>query len=257
MRAIIVILIVAAASAQDLKEAALGAKLAEDIRQGTTAIENPAVQNYIDRIGHKLAAANRVYTFSLISDDASGDTHEPLSLPGGYVFVSADLIHSAANEAELAGMLAHAMAHVSLPPLRVDGAQIPIVFTGGWQGLGPGRDALVPMSLIKTQRDNELRADAIAVHAMSESGYDPEALTAYIARTQPPAERAAKVFAVLPDRDARIAALRQTITELPAKAYPPTDPNEFSRMQEQVRNTVRSAVPSMQDRPRPTLKRQN
>jgi predicted Zn-dependent protease len=260
MRTILFILVVAAGSAQNPKEATVGAQLAQEVRRRTTAIENPAVQDYIDGIGRKLASqfpAERLYTFSLISDDAGGDTHEPLSLPGGYIFVSADLIRTAAIEAELAGMLAHAMAHVTLPRPQVDGATIPLVFWGGWQGFGPGRDSVIPMSLFKTQRDNETRADLLAVQAVSASGYDPEALTAYIARAQPPPERTAKVFAVLPDRDPRVAALRQAIAELPARAYPSTDPEVFRRMQEQVRNTVRNAVPPVLERPRPTLKRQN
>src|SRR5579864_6226547 len=135
MRAIILILAVAAAASaqdviQDRKEAALGAQLAQEVRRRTTAIEIPGIQDYIDGIGRKLASQfspKSLYTFSLIPDDAGGETHEPLSLPRGYVFVSAGLIRSAANEAEVAGMLAHAMAHVALPMPRVDDAQIPLV----------------------------------------------------------------------------------------------------------------------------------
>jgi predicted Zn-dependent protease len=258
MRTILFILIVAAASAQDdaqiRKEAAVGAQLAQEVRRRTTAIENPAVQDYVDGIGRKLGSqfrANRVYTFSLISDDAGGDTHEPLSFPGGYIFVSAALIGSAANESELAGMLAHAMAHVTLPRPQADGAAIPLVFLGGWQGFGPGRDSLVPMSLFKTQRDNELRADAIAIQAMSGSGYDPVDLARYLERL-PRSRGTTTVFAALPDPDARIAAMGRAISELPARTYPPTDLNAFDRIQEQVRSIVR-----VEDRPRPTLKRQN
>jgi predicted Zn-dependent protease len=263
VRAIVFILAAAiAASGQDPKAAALGAQLARELRQRTTAIENPTVQDYIDRIGRKLAAqlpdANIVYQFALISDDAGGATHEPMSFPGGYIFVSASLIRDAASESELAGILAHAMFHAARPLPRSDSAQIPLVFIGGWQGLGPGRNgSLVPMSVLETQRDNETRADAVAVQAMSEAGYDPEALPSYLARVQPPAARSAKVFSALPDRDTRVAAIRQVIEELPARTYAPVDPDEFSRIQEQVRNTVQRLVPPAEDRTRPTLRRQN
>jgi predicted Zn-dependent protease len=214
MRTLLFILIVAAASAHDdtqiRKETAVGAQLAQEVRRRTTAIENPAVQDYVEGIGR------------------------------------------AANEAELAGMLAHAMAHVTLPRPQVDGATIPLVFLGGWQGFGPGRDSLVPMSLLKTQRDNELRADAIAIQAMSESGYDPMDLARYLERL-PRSRGTTSVFAALPDPDARIAAMGRAISELPARAYPPTNPDELDGIQEQVRN----AVPPMQNRSRPTLKRPN
>ena len=258
MRSIIFILAAAlAASAQDRpqdpKEAALGAQLVQEIRRRTTAIENPVVQEYIDRIGRKLAGP-KVYEFALISDDAGGYTHEPLSLPGGYIFVSAGLIVGAADEAELAGMLAHAMAHVTLPQPQSNGGTIPLVFIGGWQGLGPGGNgSLVPMSALKTQRENETRADVLAVRTLAEAGYDPEALTRYLARIKPGRGTDARLFSVLPDPETRIAAIRQAIEQLPARTYPPTDPDEFGRMQEQVRSTVLPA----QDRPRPTLKRQN
>ncbi|MBZ5677581.1 MAG: hypothetical protein LAP61_25340 [Acidobacteriia bacterium] len=263
MRLIIFMLAAAvAASAQDdtraRKEAALGAQLAKEIQQRTTGIDNPAVQDYIEGIGRKLSAqlsdANLVYRFALISDDWGGETHEPLSLPGGYIFVSADFIRSATSEAELAGMLAHAMAHVTLPRPQVEGATIPIVFIGGLYGLGlRSNGSLVP----RIQRENEGRADAIAVQTMSAAGYEPEALARYVERVQTPPAKSAGNFAVLPGRDARVAALRQAIAELPARTYPATDPDEFGRMQEQVRITVRSTISPAEDRPRPTLRRQN
>ena len=237
----------------------MGAQLAREIRGRTTAIENPAVQDYIERIGRKLAGT-KVYEFALISDDAGGYTHEPLSLPGGYIFVSAGLILGAADQAELAGMMAHAMTHLTLPlpQPQSNGGAIPLVFIGGWQGLGPaGNGSVVPMSVLKTQRENESRADLLAVRTLAEAGYDPEALIRYLARIKPSPGTNARLFSALPDPETRIAAIRQAIAELPARTYPPTDPDEFGRMQEQVRNTVRPNVVPPQERPRPTLKRQN
>ena len=113
------------------------------------------------------------------------------------------------------------------------------------------------MSVLRTQRDNETRADSMAVQAMSAAGYDPEALSAYIERVQTAPERAAKFFAVLPDRDTRVTALRQAIAGLPDLTYLPIDPDEFGRMQEQVRITVQRSIQPALNRPRPTLKRQN
>src|SRR5258708_27677412 len=129
------------------KEAAMGASLARDVRQNTTATERPAVRDYVQRIGGLLSAqvSNPLtYTFSVIADDRGGPTHEPLSLPGGYIFVSSRLILTARNDAEFAGMLAHAMAHVaerhwSRQATRGEGANtasIPLIFMGGWGSMG-------------------------------------------------------------------------------------------------------------------------
>ncbi len=82
---------------------------------GFAPVSDPAVNVYIDRLGQRLAGQlNQVdWKFAVIRDDTGGSTHEPLSLPGGYIFIPASLIESANDEAELAGMLAHSMAHIA------------------------------------------------------------------------------------------------------------------------------------------------
>ena len=50
------------------------------------------------------------YTVAIVADDGG---YEPISLPGGFIFVPASTILAARNEAEFAGMLAHAMAHIA------------------------------------------------------------------------------------------------------------------------------------------------
>src|SRR5712664_238770 len=145
------------------KEAAIGASLARDVRQNTTAIDSPAVRDYVQRIGGQLSAqlsSPPSYTVSVIADDRGGPSHEPLSLPGGYIFVPAKLILTARNDAEFAGMLAHAMAHVAerhgtrqaTQGQVANNASIPLIFMGGWMSMGEGDESLVPMSFRSTLR---------------------------------------------------------------------------------------------------------
>src|SRR5712691_13353766 len=72
------------------KEAALGAQLAQEVRHRTTPLDSVVVRNFIEQIGRKLAAQLPApgisYTFTAIADDVSGPTHEPLSVPGGFIF---------------------------------------------------------------------------------------------------------------------------------------------------------------------------
>ena len=264
MRAIFALIFAVAASAQVNKETALGAQLAQDIRQRTTAIENPSVQEYVERVGQKLAAeipdVNFKYSFSVIADDLGGETHEPLSLPGGFIFVSAALVRSAASEAELAGMLAHAMVHPTLVPVQRQGPTIPLIFVAGWTGYGLRQSGgLIPISLLKGLRENELRADTMAVSKMSAADYDPEALASYIARVPEKQFRGStsQQFAPLPDRDTRVAAIQQEIQKLPGRSYPAMDPDEFAGIQAQLAVQVpaqRRPPPAVT---RPTLRRQN
>src|SRR5439155_11663448 len=118
--------------------------LAKEVRQKTTPLDIPAVSGYVAEIGRLLAAqfpeARFPYTFHVIAGDAGGRTHKPMWLPAGYIFVPASLIRAAQNEAEFAGMIAHAMAHVAarhgIRPVttgeRPNPATVPLVFMGGW-----------------------------------------------------------------------------------------------------------------------------
>src|SRR5258708_11734013 len=100
-----------------------------------------------------------------------GEAREPLSLPGGYIFVSSRLILTARNDAEFAGMLAHAMAHVAehhgtrqaTQGQVANNASIPLIFMGGWISMGEGDESLVPMAFRSTLRRLEVEADVLAV----------------------------------------------------------------------------------------------
>jgi predicted Zn-dependent protease len=203
------------------KEAAVGANLANEVRQSTTAIERPAVRDYIQKVGRKLAAQlSNSYAFSLIADDRGGPTHEPLSFPGGCIFVSASLILTAQSEAEFAGMLAHAMVHVAerhgLRPTRYGKI-------GLWGNAGDD-DSLFLIAFRSIRRGYETEADVLAVRMTSGTGYDPEALVRYIGRTEP-----------VDSRESRIARLEIAIQALPPRAYSTGSVDEFAHIQDLVR----------------------
>jgi predicted Zn-dependent protease len=221
------------------KEAAIGAKFAQDLRQETSAVESPAVRDYVQRIGGQLAGqltnAPFSYTFSVISDDRGGRAHEPLSFPGGYIFVPTSFILAAHDDAEFAGMLAHAMAHVAERhgtrlATRSEVAKmatIPIVFMGS-DGMGEAAEALIPIGFRKARRGFETEADMLAVKMTSGAGYDPEALVRYIARTQPE-----------DSREFRVAGIEDVIRKLPLRTYSAGSADEFAQLQDEVRRAVR------------------
>jgi predicted Zn-dependent protease len=92
------------------KEALLAAHLAEEFRKRSQIVENAPVQRYVEALGKCLAAkltADPVpFTFALMMNDPTS-MHEPITLPGGYIFVPARLFVAAETESEFAGMLAH------------------------------------------------------------------------------------------------------------------------------------------------------
>lgn len=101
------------------KEQALGAQVAEELGKKSTPVSSADVQQFVKRVGQRVAAQSpgdpaMMFRFSVITEDqGENPTHEPIAIPGGYIFISVNLILAARDEDEFAGMLAHAVAHVA------------------------------------------------------------------------------------------------------------------------------------------------
>jgi predicted Zn-dependent protease len=175
--------------------------------------------------------------------------HEPAALPGGYVFVPAALFLAAQDEAEFAGMLAHAMQHVSRrhgmqQGRATDNANRPVVYMGGWSG-GCAETPAVPRGSLTLQRSNELEADFLAVQTMAHAGFDPMALVRYIERVQGrPDGTVSQADSPLPDRDQRLTTMRSAIEKLPAVEYAAAA-GEFAAVQQEVRRLAAAPARSM------------
>jgi beta-barrel assembly-enhancing protease len=226
------------------------------MRQHTTPMENSNIQAYVDRLGQKLAAQlpdRKVrFTFNLIAGDPCSIVHEPPALPGGFVFVPAALFLAARDEAEFAGMLAHAMAHIAAqatrPPARspeTSSAGVPRIFIGGWSGSCTD-GAAVPSGFLATQQAIEREADALALHAMAQAGFDPRALVRYTERVQPaPSAARSTAYSMLPPRDQRVAAMTSIIEAMAPTNYSASvDGDEFAAAREEVRRAVATNSPA-------------
>jgi|SRR5579871_139793 len=225
------------------KERALGEELASQVRSQSTVIDDAGINAYVAQLGQKLAAAlpgsTVRYTFAVVDRNLGGSTSEPLALPGGYIFIPSSLLLAARSESELAGMLAHAMAHVEArhgtrqaTRAQTDNlATVPLVFVSS---PGAGDASLLPAGLRNAQREFEKEADQIAVAILARTGYDPEALANYIARAQYDAAAAS----ALPPRDERVAAIRAAIQQGPQ--------SDFSNMQNALHRLMPAAnAPSL------------
>ena len=234
-------------SARD-KETALGSQLAGQIRKSTTALGDAAVEDYIQELGSRFANQPRgrdwQWQFAVIRDDVGGSTHEPLSIPGGHIFVPAPLILAAGSEAELAGMLAHSMAHVIRRDAIKGGNGAPLIFMGSWMG----DRTVLPVAFVEEQRANELDADRVAVDMMAVTGYDPSALLAYVARRQETFKADAAPQAGLPEREERISALKAAVTNARFSSSQPA--GDLHDIQDKVRELIEASK-----RPGPTLRR--
>lgn len=235
------------------KEEALGAKLAGEFKQQATLFESAAFNQYIQNLGAKLSGQlpprPSKYRFGLVADSGvvTGDqVHEPFSFPGGYIFVPTGLVLAVADEAEFAGMIAHAMAHIAerhgtrmaTREQVANTAAVPLIH-GGFGG----PDLLWPLAFRQVMRGYELAADRLAVRMMAGAGYDPGGLSRYVRRVQHNDSNGPIVFSSVPGRQQRLSELEKVVSELPEHADGSPSSDEFLTMQAEVRKTVAEQTP--------------
>jgi predicted Zn-dependent protease len=175
------------------KEIALGKGLAQDVERQSKIIDEPVIAEYVNRLGQNLVRnsdAKVPFTIKVI------DTEDinAFALPGGFFFVNSGLILKADTEAELAGVMAHEIAHVAArhgtrQASRGEIAQlatIPLIFMGGWAGFGIRQAAgvAIPVAFLHYSQEFESEADNYGLQYMYKSGYDPNAFVDFFEKIQ-------------------------------------------------------------------------
>ncbi len=169
------------------KEIALGRQLAAQVEQQAKMVEDPIVTEYINRIGQNVVLhsdAKVPFTIKVIDSDEVN----AFALPGGFFFVHKGLILAADNEAELAGVMAHEIAHVAARHAMENqgkgtlinyGALAAIIFGGPILStvVQNGGGILAGLAGLKFSRGAEVEADNLGVQYLYASGYDPTAMS--------------------------------------------------------------------------------
>jgi predicted Zn-dependent protease len=214
------------------KEIGLGKQLATEVERQAKIINDPVIAEYVNRVGQNLVRnsdAKVPFTIKVIDSEEVN----AFALPGGFFFVNSGLIMKADNEAELAGVMSHEIAHVAArhgtrQATRGEIAQlgmIPLVFMGGWTGYGiyQAASVLVPIGFLKFSRGFESEADMLGLEYMYKAGYDPTAFVDFFEKVETMEKRKpgtiAKVFSTHPMTDDRIRAAQTNIQNL-LKAKP-------------------------------------
>jgi len=206
------------------KEIALGKGLAQQVERQAKIIDDPIIAEYVNRVGQNLVRnsdAKVPFTIKVIdTEDVNA-----FALPGGFFFVNSGLILKADTEAELAGVMAHEIAHVAArhgtrQATRGELAQlatIPLIFMGGWTGYGIRQAAsiLVPIGYLQFSREFEGEADMLGLQYMYKTGYDPGAFVDFFEKIESLEKKKpgtiSKVFSTHPPTDARIIKAQQNI----------------------------------------------
>ena len=218
----------------------IGRAYAHDVEVRSRLVTDPAINEYVNRIGQNLARnsdAQFRLTFKIID---TSDVNA-LSLPGGFIYVDSGLILAADNEAELAGVIAHEIAHVAACHAAqamardqlTDVASMPRIF----------RFALRRITLNtiyrKPTQSFESEADFLAIEYLYKSGYDPQAMTSFLKKVetiekQMPAGQAQAFESHRQTTDRIEKTQREIHTHLPPTADYKQDTLEFHEIQQRL-----------------------
>ena len=168
------------------KEMAIGRQIAAQVEQEAKLVEDPIITEYVNRVGQNVVLhsdAKVPFTIKVIDSDEVN----AFALPGGYFYVNKGLILAADNEAELAGVMAHEIAHVAARHAMENQGKGTLINYGALAGIifgGPivstilqnGGGLLAGLAGLKFTRGAEEEADKLGVQYLYASGYDPTAM---------------------------------------------------------------------------------
>jgi len=251
-------------------EIKIGKQYSMQVENSVKMVQDPVVTEYVNRIGQNLVRnsdAKVPFTIKVIDSDEIN----AFALPGGFFYVNSGLILAADEEAELAGVMAHEIAHVCARHqmrqlTRANIAQLgtlPLIFMGGGIGYGLYEAAGLglPMTFMNFQRNFEAEADYLGVQYMYKTGYDPQAFISFFEKIQAKEKKkpgaVAKAFASHPQTPDRIEKSQQEIaTILPARAQYIVSTSEFDDVKSRLAILEnRHKVLDEKESNKPTLRR--
>ena len=207
----------------------VGQQVAPDAERQLVMLKNSRTDGYVNDLGRRLAAKapgeKYPYRFKVVNDQAIN----AFALPGGPVYVNRGVIEAADNEAQLAGVIAHEIAHVALrhgtnQASKASAAQIPLAILGGIIGSDstkavltqPGTSFAVNSILLKYSRTAESEADILGTQILYDAGYDPNAMGQFFQKIDDRQKGSGPVEFSQPSADNRIERVSQEVDALVA-----------------------------------------
>jgi predicted Zn-dependent protease len=271
----------------------MGKAYATQLEASMKMVTDPVINEYVNRVGQNLVRnSDAKVPFTIKVVDA--DEVNAMALPGGFFYVNSGLILAADDEAELAAVMAHEIAHVARRhatrgQTRADIANImtiPLIFVGGGIGYAAREVAGIglPLTFLKFSRGFEAEADYFGLQYMYKAGYDPNAFVTIFEKLQALDKKKpgtlSKAFETHPQTPDRISATQKEIASIlpPKDQYIETtsefndvkarlaaienrhkvdNPNEKKPTLRRTANSDSSSKDGEQDDGRPTLKRRD
>jgi beta-barrel assembly-enhancing protease len=251
-------------------EIRMGKQYAQQVEASVKLVQDPMVTEYVNRIGQNLVRnsdAQVPFTIKVIDSDEVN----AFALPGGFFYVNSGLILAADEEAELAGVMAHEIAHVcarhaTRQMTRAQWANIgtiPLIFVGGGIGYAVRSAAGLglPLTFLTFSRGFEAEADYLGLQYMYKTGYDPNAFISFFEKIQAKEKKKpgtlSKAFATHPQTPDRIAKSQEEIQKiLPARQQYVVTTSEFDDVKSRLAALEnRRKMVDQKDNSKPSLRR--
>ncbi len=232
-------------TAQDVE---MGLQVSGDAEKQLQMLNDRRVDDYLSRLGRKLAAnapgEKFPYQFKAVNDLSLN----AFALPGGFLYINRGIIEAADNEAQLASVVAHEIAHAALrhgtnQASKAYLAQMPLAVLGGLAGQSVagvlaqvGGGFAANSILLKYSRDAERQADLMGAQVLYDTRYDPRAMMQFFEKLQAQGgSRGPQWLSSHPDTQNRVRDIGAEIDRLggpPANAQ--TDSSEFQSIRRYV-----------------------
>ena len=251
-------------------QVARGRVYAQQIESQIKLINDPVITEYVNRVGQNLVRnsdAQVPFTIKVIDSDVVN----AMALPGGFFYVNSGLILAADEEAEMAGVMAHEIAHVAachygremtrMNLLQM--ASLPAIFMGGALGYGiyEGMGLGIPLTFLHFSRGFEAEADYLGIEYMYRAGYDPSAFVSFFEKIQAMEKKKpgtlSKAFDTHPQTPDRIEKSQDEIRKiLPAKQEYVVTTSEFDDVKARLAAIEnKHKVLDQKDNNKPSLRR--
>jgi predicted Zn-dependent protease len=253
------------------KEIAIGKEYAAQIDRSAKIIKDPVINEYVNRVAQNIARNSDLkipLTVKVI--DAPGIN--AFALPGGFLYVQSGLLLTADEESQLAGVIAHEVAHVAARHWAsqmtkrtiLQYAMIPLIFTpmsyAVYMGVMEAYMNGVPLAFLKFSRSDEAEADYLGLQYLYKAGYDPNAYMSIFAKVMNEERHdpgsVPKIFMdhpPTPDRIEKLDAEMKTI--LPPRPQYLVSTSEFNDIQARLRELISNRRLSRRDKNAPTLQK--
>ncbi|MEK6281073.1 MAG: M48 family metallopeptidase [Acidobacteriota bacterium] len=259
------------------KEVKIGRELAAEVDRQAKFVDDPIITEYVNRVGQNVVLhsdAKIPFTIKVIDSDEVN----AFALPGGFFYVNKGLLLVADNEAEVAGVMAHEIAHVAARHALENQTKVGLleylalgtsIFLGGIPGMIFQNTAGLGLlgAFMKFSRGAEEEADKLGVQYMWAAGYDPSAMATMFEKLEAKNKKKpgliARAFASHPAPPDRRAASLALAARFPEHEEYVISTSEFQRVKSRLlrlsnaRASTAGALPGAEEGApgRPTLKR--